>query len=156
MNRYIRFLSHADTHGLNPDVCWEWCGADKGNGYGNYNLDGHTMSAHKAAHLLFVGYVPPKMDVCHTCDNRACVNPDHLFVGSRKENMEDAARKMRTARGSRLRNTKLDEGKVLEIKQRIALGHPAKDIGADYGVHHATINAIRRGITWTHVSMESH
>lgn len=151
----VRFLSHVNHHDFNADLCWEWRGGDKGNGYGNFNLNGATISAHRAAYILLVGPISNDQDVCHTCDNRPCCNPDHLFPGTRLENMQDAAAKLRVARGSHLPNAKLDEAKVLTIKQRLVNGHKYKAIAADFGVDHHTIGAISRGITWKHVTLEN-
>lgn len=94
-NRYTLFLSKVDTQSYEHDKCWVWQGASKGNGYGNVRLGTKNITAHRYAYAIFVGDVPDDMDVCHTCDNRFCVNPDHLFLGSRKDNMMDCKEKGR-------------------------------------------------------------
>lgn len=95
-NKYTLFLSKVNTQDYEHDRCWVWQGASKGNGYGNVRLGDKNITAHRYAYALFVGDVPDDMDVCHTCDNRFCVNPDHLFLGSRKDNMSDCKEKGRT------------------------------------------------------------
>lgn len=84
--------------------CWVWTGALAKNGYGQIGAGGkrgRVLYAHRVAYELYIGKVPDDSLVCHTCDNRQCVNPDHLFLGSYKDNMQDAVKKGRTARGER-------------------------------------------------------
>ena len=142
MNRITAFLRKVNTNGMDPAVCWNWVGAGKGNGYG------HTSRgpAHRVAHELFVGPVPDGMDVCHSCDNRSCVNPDHLFIGSRAENMADAMAKGRTEGGHRKH---LKEAQVQEVKRRLALGLSQSRIAADMDLHHVTVSNIATGRAYT-------
>jgi hypothetical protein len=149
IDQTARFLAKVETHNDDPTVCWEWRGANKGNGYG------HTSRgpAHRRSYELFRGPIPPKMDVCHRCDNRACVNPSHLFLGTRLDNMRDAVSKGRIARGSRLPTlrgdschfAKLDAAKVAIIRTSAL---PSKEIARLFGVSADNINRIRRNNTW--------
>lgn len=122
--------------------CWQWQGAGKGNGYGSFNLSGEALPAHRAAYLLFCGKIEGGLDVCHSCDNRACVNPDHLFLGTRQENMADCSAKGR-ARGYRRRHLK--ESQVQEVKRLLGAGHRVVKVAQITGISHVIISNIKQG-----------
>lgn len=149
LNAYTSFFMKVDTHNFNPNVCWEWTGASKLNGYGNCTVNGVNMGAHRRAFLLMIGDIPEGHDVCHTCDNRICVNPDHLFSGTRKDNMQDAKMKGRTAKGGRRH---LSNSQVLKIMEMSKGGLSNRKISQVMDVNYGTVTSILAGRSYTSVT----
>lgn len=95
------------------DTCWWWIGAKGSNGYGNINLNGKTYQITRLIYEIYKGVIPNKHQICHTCDNPTCVNPDHLFIGTALENQRDCTQKKR--RGDVTPNVL--RGRYLEVKK---------------------------------------
>lgn len=139
-NIYSRFLEKVKVEKFNSDCCWLWVGASKGNGYGSFVYQGKAQQAHRVAYQLFVKDIEKGKDVCHTCDNRMCVNPDHLFIGTRSDNMRDMSLKGRGAGGNRKH---LKEFQIQEIRQRLISGHSPRAISQSMDINYATIISIK-------------
>lgn len=77
------------------ETCWLWTGYKMPNGYGAISIDGHTYTAHRLMYLVAFGDVPTTLQVCHRCDIRHCINPDHLFLGTAQDNTNDMVAKNR-------------------------------------------------------------
>jgi hypothetical protein len=132
------------------DSCWLWLAATK-NGYGIFRYNGRNYRAHVFSYWLHKGRIPKGLCVCHNCpggDNRACVNPDHLFLGTKKQNSEDMVAKGQSTRGERHKKAKLRTEQVKRIRERRAAGERARVIAEDYGIHWMHVYRICRGERW--------
>jgi hypothetical protein len=83
--------------------CWEWSSSIDPSGYGKITFDGKQLLAHRVSYAIYQGQIPDGMMVLHRCDNRSCVNPDHLFLGTGKDNMVDCAAKGRAVRANAMK-----------------------------------------------------
>lgn len=132
-----------------PNGCRIFTGCTQANGYGRVRLAGKTDYAHRHMYRLSHGEIPAGMDVCHWCDVRGCINPQHLFLGTRADNMADAVRKGRQAKGFMLPQTKLTKNQREQIAQWAAQGALMKEIAAEFGISrpHAGYVAKQQGFT---------
>jgi len=128
-----------------PDGCWEWQGGRgvKQN-YGSITVHGQFWYAHRLSMYLHNGRLPRDLDVLHRCDNKPCVNPAHLYLGTDSDNQRDVVE-----RGGRS-TQRFSPESALAVRDRFAAGGVSKlDLAAEYGVERSTIHAIVTGKSWS-------
>ena len=182
----LKFFAKVNKNGplIRPDIgpCWEWLGTKHSKGGYGYAYFRKPVLAHRLAYIFSAGEVPDHLCVCHKCDNRLCVNPDHLFLGTRDDNNKDCVSKGRQAKGNQLstacmknrargdRNgarihiqnvkrgenhphAKLTSALVLEIRRLDSTGLSYGQIARQIGfVKERCVSKVCQRITWRHVS----
>ena len=146
--------------------CWLWTGYKNGSGYGIVGRSHKTFLAHRYSYEKHNGEIPRGILVCHKCDTPACVNPDHLFLGTYKDNAQDCSIKGRNnkpkgknhwsktrpediVREENHGMAKLDRDKVIAIFRDNRYNY---EIAKDYGVNTSCIQKIKSRINWRHVT----
>lgn len=150
--RFMRFVAKRDNG------CWEWTGSST-RGYGRIiagsRADGTRsyMMAHRLSYLLFRGEIG-EFYVCHHCDNRRCVNPDHLFLGTHTDNVRDAMSKglIPALKGESSGRAKLREADLGTIRSLVGEGRSFRSLARQFGVCHSTIARAFRSETWSHLT----
>lgn len=135
--------------------CWMWLGSQDSDGYGSIRMNGRSIRAHRFSYQYFVGPIPGGMLVCHRCDTPGCVNPEHLFIGSNRENMQDMVAKGRhldgrAGSGSHLAKLSLED--VRAIRDLLAQGVKNIEIATQFSISHRTVSAIKTRKIWANFS----
>lgn len=166
---YERFMQKVRR----TETCWIWTGSrlEARGGYGRFRYDGKPRFAHRWIYEYVHGPVPDGLFVCHSCDVPACVNPEHLFLGTNSDNMRDCARKGRLVpqrhpersffvlnpdrvphkRGEENHAAKLTENAVREMRRRFAAGESITSIANSFAVARSAASRVLNGTTWRHV-----
>ncbi len=132
--------------------CWEWLGCRASNGYGKVYYQKRTYTAHRIAYFVTFNIIlPPTQCICHTCDNRICCNPSHLFVGSNKDNSYDMIKKQRQARGESQGLSRLTADNVIYIRDMYSKGISMYALAKQLTVNKGTISAVIKRKTWKHI-----
>ena len=135
--------------------CWIWTGGRTVALYGRLKIVDKIVYAHRYSYMLHHGEIPEEMCICHRCDNPSCVNPDHLFLGTKKDNSQDMIRKGRHRHG-RLKGedhptAKLTAAQVLAIRHARDVGLQYSDIALLFGICKSQVSNIVRRISWSHL-----
>jgi hypothetical protein len=124
--------------------CWVWTGATQHPGYGRTKIGRKSHLSHRVVFQAIHGTVPAELDICHTCDNPPCCNPDHLFLGTRSENMVDCKNKGRLFIRAKLTREKVDE--IRRLYTTTKTSH--QKLANLFGVGRRAITYILAGETW--------
>lgn len=143
---------------LGPKDCWVWTGGRFKSGYGQFRASvyGQPAYAHRQSYEMHVDDLMPGDVVRHKCDNRPCVNPLHLLVGTHLDNHLDAVERGRfkplaRREGAQVHNARLDDVKVRRIRELVVAGMSSRAIAAEIGVSKSAVKNVRCGATWSHV-----
>lgn len=135
-----------------PNGCWYWTGCKTAAGYGRFSFHNSEVYAHRTSYEIHKGPIPSGLSVCHECDNPACVNPNHLFLGSQADNMHDmigkGRAKLRPQLGEEHGEAKLTEAQVMQIREDT---RNQRTIAADYGISQTNVSDIKRRKIWKHL-----
>lgn len=145
----IRFWKFVEK----TEECWIWNGCKTPNGYGHLHIRGKPYIVSRFSWELHKGKILDGLEVCHKCDNPACVNPDHLFLGTHQDNMIDMYKKGRAyiTFGSQRKLSKLNENQVLEIRKLYQNPYCARELSDMYGVSKQNILMIVKRKAWKHI-----
>lgn len=137
--------------------CWEWQGKLSKDGYGSFqkSIDGikTEVRAHRKSYEIFKGEIPKGMQVCHTCDNPSCCNPEHLWLGTSRENTQDSFKKNRRPTTKKRADAagKLKEEQVIEMRELYKQGVSQKELQEKYGLSQSQVSGILTYRFWRHI-----
>lgn len=148
-----RFWNRVNTKGpIHPihGMCWKWLGRTE-CGYGRFYFKKRVILAHRYSWVLHYGEIPDNLAVLHKCDNRACANPKHLFLGDGVDNRSDCVQKKRHARGGAVHTATATEEQVTEIRKRYVKNCPINGcapLSREFGLSYTIIRNIVNNKTW--------
>ena len=163
---YDRIMSKIDKSG----DCWVWTGGTGNSGYGRMRINKKLYSPHRLMWEIYnKKLILNNMEICHKCDNRLCINPEHLFMGTHRDNMKDCSKKRRVHgildefgksidNGYRFKignipiGRKLAKEDIINILNYLKNGYTQREIGEMYNVSHTTILDIKRGKCYVNIT----
>jgi hypothetical protein len=157
-----RLKKSFEKHVIRQEGCWGWKGSIARGGYPVMSCRSSIGPdrGHRASWFIHKGLIPEGLCVCHKCDNPICTNPDHLWIGTHKENNDDKMAKSRQSKlspphksGSQNGASKLKEDQVIEIKKMLVEGKSAYSIAPLFDVSKQTILRIKNGVNWSHINI---
>lgn len=158
--KFDRYKASFDKNVIRKEGCWDWKGAVAKGGYPVMSCKKilGPDRGHRASWIIHKGPIPEGKCVCHHCDNPICTNPEHLWIGTSKENNDDKVKKCRQSMlppphkvGSENGASKLKEEQIKEIRLLLEKCETSREIGRQYGVSKTTILRIKNGTHWKHV-----
>jgi DNA-binding CsgD family transcriptional regulator len=160
-DRYTRNIGERLLEGSVVDEqtsCWNWIKKIHSTGYGQLGINGKVETAHRASYMWFVGPIPRgrALEVRHFCNNRKCINPSHLGLGTKSDNQQDSIRHgtkfIPAQRGEQIWSAKLTEEDVLKIRCLLSEGHTNREIAELFDIGNGAVSKIRLRQRWKHLA----
>jgi len=140
---------------IKTDSCWLWIGYIGKRGYGDFRINKKTYRAHRVSYVINIGPIPDNLCVLHKCDNRRCIRPDHLWLGTVLDNQKDMSQKKRGKNaymvGKRAGNIRLTEQQILAIREEFKQGQSKPFLAEKYKVVRQNIHRIITRKSWKHI-----
>jgi hypothetical protein len=133
---------------IKEEGCFIWLKGKDRDGYGRAWFNKSTLPAHRVSYYLYYKVWPGDKLVCHSCDNPSCVNPNHMFLGTHRDNHKDRGRKGRTAKLDNHGRAKLNVEKAKEIRKLYSAGYTQRELGDMFNVSNAAVHSIVNNKTW--------